>query len=63
MYERLQNLLKLVVGKSDYYENKLIRILDFYAEDFCEEKIRSQLEIFSARDNLCVKVFRNFTTF
>ena len=44
MYERLQNLLKLAVGRSDY-ENKLIRILDFYAEDFCEEKVRSQLEI------------------
>ena len=47
MYERLQNLLKLVVGKS-YYENELTRILDFYGEDFIEEKLRSQLKIFSA---------------
>ena len=47
MYERLQNLLKLVVGKSDY-ENELTRILDFYGEDFREEKLRSQLKIFSA---------------
>ena len=44
MYERLQNLLKLVVGKIDCEKT---RILDFYAEDFCEEKLRSQLKIFS----------------
>ena len=47
MYERLQNLLKLVVEKSDY-EIELTRILDFYEEDFCEEQLRSQLKIFSA---------------
>ena len=47
MYERLQNLLKLVVKKSDD-EIELTRILDFYEEDFCEEQLRNQLKIFSA---------------
>ena len=46
-YVQLQNILYLA-AKKENYDQDLSEILDFYEDDFNENRLRSQLKIFSA---------------